>query len=84
MSQRVGGHEQGKLQGANGSLTSIAGLIGPVLFTESFAYCITKSHAWSLPGAPFYLAALLLVVALLFSLRIARPVSALQGIETPR
>jgi DHA1 family tetracycline resistance protein-like MFS transporter len=79
MSQRVAGHEQGKLQGANGSLTSVAGLIGPVLFTESFAYCIAKSRAWNLPGAPFFLAALLLVVALLVSLRNARPLRALNA-----
>jgi LysR substrate binding domain len=72
MSQRVAGHEQGKLQGANGSLTSIAGLIGPALFTQSFAYCIDKSRAWELPGAPFFLAALLLVSALLLSLRVTR------------
>ena len=73
MSQRVAGHEQGKLQGANGSITSIAGLIGPALFTQSFAYCIDKSGGWSLPGAPFYLAALLLVAALLLALRVSRP-----------
>jgi MFS transporter, DHA1 family, tetracycline resistance protein len=77
MSQRVAGHEQGKLQGANGSITSIAGLIGPTLFTQSFAYCIDKSRGWELPGAPFYLAAVLLVAALLLSLRVSRPAPAL-------
>ena len=77
MSQRVASHEQGKLQGANGSITSIAGLIGPVLFTQSFAYCIDASRAWNLPGAPFFLAALLLVAALLLSLRVSRPAPAL-------
>jgi DHA1 family tetracycline resistance protein-like MFS transporter len=63
MSQRVPEHEQGKLQGANGSLTSIAGLIGPGLFTLSFAHFIDKGRAWELPGAPFYIAALLLAGA---------------------
>jgi DHA1 family tetracycline resistance protein-like MFS transporter len=53
MSQRVPQHEQGKLQGANGSLQSIAGLIGPSLFTLSFAHFIDKGRAWVLPGAPF-------------------------------
>jgi len=44
----------------------------------------TSSHAWNLPGAPFSLAALLLVVALLVSLRIARPVRAeVVGVEAP-
>jgi DHA1 family tetracycline resistance protein-like MFS transporter len=77
MSQRVADHEQGKLQGANGSITSIAGLIGPTLFTQSFAYCIDKSRGWELPGAPFYLAALLLAASLLLSLRVSRPAPAL-------
>jgi len=65
MSQRVPAHEQGKLQGANGSLQSIAGLIGPSVFTLSFAHFIDKDRAWVLPGAPFYIAAILLVLALL-------------------
>ena len=64
MSQRVPQHEQGKLQGANGSITSIAGLIGPGLFTLSFAHFIDKDRAWVLPGAPFFIAALLLLMAL--------------------
>jgi MFS transporter, DHA1 family, tetracycline resistance protein len=71
MSQRVPEHEQGKLQGANGSITSIAGLVGPVLFTLSFAHFIDKDRAWVLPGAPFFIAALLLVIALVVALRAA-------------
>jgi DHA1 family tetracycline resistance protein-like MFS transporter len=58
MSRRVSPSEQGQLQGANSSARSIAGLIGPGLFTATFAYMI----GW-LPGAPFLLAALLLVLA---------------------
>lgn len=78
MSQRVAGHEQGKLQGANGSLTSIAGLIGPWLFTQSFAHAIDSAHHSPLPGpgTPFFLAAMLLLSALLLSLRAARPLPA--------
>jgi DHA1 family tetracycline resistance protein-like MFS transporter len=58
MSRRVSPLEQGQLQGANSSSRSIAGLIGPGVFTATFAYMI----GW-LPGAPFLLAALLLVAA---------------------
>ena len=58
MSRRVSPSEQGQLQGANSSSRSIAGLIGPAIFTATFAWLI---H-W-LPGAPFLLAALLLVAA---------------------
>lgn len=73
MSQHVAAHEQGKLQGANGSVTSIAGLIGPGLFTLSFAHFIDKSRAWTLPGAPFFIAAALLLLALLLAAQAARP-----------
>jgi MFS transporter, DHA1 family, tetracycline resistance protein len=73
MSKRVAAHEQGKLQGANGSITSIAGLIGPGLFTLTFAHFIDKGRAWTLPGAPFFIAAILLLLALLLALQAARP-----------
>jgi DHA1 family tetracycline resistance protein-like MFS transporter len=58
MSQRVSPSEQGQLQGANSSSRSVTGLIGPAIFSATFAWLL----AW-LPGAPFLLAALLLVVA---------------------
>jgi DHA1 family tetracycline resistance protein-like MFS transporter len=82
MSQRVPAHEQGKLQGANGSLQSIAGLIGPSLFTLSFAHFIDKDRAWVLPGAPFYIAAILLVLALLVAVWAARPDEGAVGAAT--
>src|SRR5487761_166730 len=72
MSRRVTAQEQGKLQGANGSITSIAGLIGPTVFTQSFAYFIGSHRTWVLPGAPFYLAAALLVAALPLAARAPR------------
>jgi len=72
MSARVAGHEQGKLQGAIGSITSIAGLIGPTVFTQSFAHFIDPSRTWLLPGAPFYVAAGLLAAALLLATRVPR------------
>jgi DHA1 family tetracycline resistance protein-like MFS transporter len=34
------------------------------LFTLSFAHFIDKDRAWALPGAPFFIAALLLLMAL--------------------
>ncbi len=37
MSRHVGASEQGQLQGANASLMGIASLIGPAIFTQSFA-----------------------------------------------
>jgi DHA1 family tetracycline resistance protein-like MFS transporter len=58
MTRQVSPSEQGQLQGANSSSRSVAGLVGPGVFTATFAYLID----W-LPGAPFLLAASLLVAA---------------------
>jgi DHA1 family tetracycline resistance protein-like MFS transporter len=58
MSRRVSPSEQGQLQGASNSLRSLTGLLGPGIFTAVFAYLID-----GLPGAPFLLAAAMLVAA---------------------
>jgi MFS transporter, DHA1 family, tetracycline resistance protein len=65
MSRRVGSTEQGQLQGANSSLMGIANLFGPGLFTQAFALFVGERAVWHLPGAPFFLAALLLVFAVI-------------------
>jgi DHA1 family tetracycline resistance protein-like MFS transporter len=72
MSHLVGPSEQGQLQGANASLMGIANLIGPVLFTQTFALFIRPDSGWHLPGAPFLLAALLLVGAAMLAWRATR------------
>jgi DHA1 family tetracycline resistance protein-like MFS transporter len=72
MSHRVSPSEQGQLQGANASLVGIANLLGPGLFTQTFALFIGAGAAWHLPGAPFLLAALLLAVATIVAWRVTR------------
>jgi DHA1 family tetracycline resistance protein-like MFS transporter len=72
MTHRVGASEQGQLQGANSSVQGIAGLVGPGLFTWTFARFIRPDSAWQLPGAPFLLGSLLLVIALLIAVRVTR------------
>jgi DHA1 family tetracycline resistance protein-like MFS transporter len=67
MTRRVEPTEQGRLQGANMSLAAICSLIGPVLFTEVFARAIGPWRSWAPMGAPFYLAALLMVVGLVMA-----------------
>ena len=62
MTQRVSPSEQGELQGALGSLRGIAMVIGPGMFSGTFAIFIAPGK--SLPGAPWYLAAFLLVASL--------------------
>jgi DHA1 family tetracycline resistance protein-like MFS transporter len=63
MTARVGAGEQGQLQGANSSLQGLAGLFGPTLFTMTFSLFIGSARGLALPGAPFLLAACLLVAA---------------------
>ena len=70
MTRRVGTSEQGQLQGANGSVRSITELLGPGLFTQSFAFFIAAGAPLRLPGAPFLLASLLLAAALLVAWRV--------------
>src|SRR5438094_1941354 len=71
MTRRVGADEQGRLQGAIASVTGIAGVIAPVLFTQVFAVAIGRLRPLGLPGAPFLLAALLLVAAMVVVRRAA-------------
>jgi DHA1 family tetracycline resistance protein-like MFS transporter len=72
MTRRVGPSEQGQLQGANSSVMGIAGLLGPGLFTLTFAWFL-RPHTWQLPGAPFLLASLLMVIALGVAWKVTRP-----------
>jgi DHA1 family tetracycline resistance protein-like MFS transporter len=73
MSRLVSASEQGQLQGANSSLMALAGLIGPGLFTQTFARSIAPGEGWQLPGAPFLLAAAMLVAAMALAWWVTRP-----------
>ena len=70
MSRRVGPYEQGQVQGANGSIAGIANMIGPGLFTQIFAAAIAPGQNWHLPGAPFALAALIVLVGMVIAWRV--------------
>src|SRR5713101_7800490 len=59
MTHRVSEREQGELQGAIGSLRSLSFLIGPGLFSWTYAWFINPEHSFHLPGAPYYLGAAL-------------------------
>jgi len=69
MTQAVAPDRQGQLQGATTSVQSVAQLIGPFLFTLTFAWFIGPQAPARLPGAPFLLASVLLVLALLLAAR---------------
>jgi DHA1 family tetracycline resistance protein-like MFS transporter len=60
----VSAEQQGQLQGATNSVQSISQLLGPFLFTLTFAHFIDPQTTLKLPGAPFLLASALVALAL--------------------
>jgi DHA1 family tetracycline resistance protein-like MFS transporter len=70
MTRLVAPDQQGALQGATTSVQSLSQLVGPFLFTLTFAYFIGGHAPWLMPGAPFLLASALLVLALLIAARV--------------
>ncbi len=68
MTRLVPHDEQGRLQGAVASILSIAGLIGPALFTAVYAIGVREDAGWHLPGAPWFLAALILAAGFVVTL----------------
>jgi DHA1 family tetracycline resistance protein-like MFS transporter len=73
MTQRVGPSQQGQLQGANQSLQGLAGIIGPILFGETFAWSIRSEATWHMPGLAIFLAGGLLAAAFLLAWSVAHP-----------
>jgi DHA1 family tetracycline resistance protein-like MFS transporter len=69
MSHRVDPTEQGQLQGAIGSMRAMTGMLGPILFTQVFAAAV-RHGGTAVLGAPYLLAAALLLVTLLCALRV--------------
>jgi len=72
MSQRVDASSQGKLQGAINSLRAVTGMTGPLVFTQVFAWAIAKNRTVHVPGAAYYLAAVLLVLAMGMAMVVTR------------
>lgn len=60
----VSSSEQGAVQGALSSLMSLTGIVAPLAASSLFAYFTEPSAPIVLPGVPFFLGALLLVLGL--------------------
>ena len=72
MTRRVNATEQGQLQGAISSMRGISGMIGPALFTLTFASFIGPQKDWHIPGAAFLLSSALLLAALILIWQMTR------------
>lgn len=70
MTRRLSSSDQGQLQGINASFLGLTGIVGPGLFTWTFALAIGPGAVWYLPGAPFVLASALLMVAFVVAWRV--------------
>ncbi|MCC6810250.1 MAG: TCR/Tet family MFS transporter [Deltaproteobacteria bacterium] len=75
MSRRVGPSAQGQLQGAIGSLRGISGMLGPPLFTQTFAYAIGAGSRMPFSGAPYLLGAMLIIAGALLAVVVTAPAS---------
>lgn len=90
ISKAYGPDEQGGIQGALTSLQSLMGIAAPILATSVFSYFTSRAAPIQLPGAPFWLGAILIflsgllaVTALRSKARVgqAEPFSASMGFE---
>jgi MFS transporter, DHA1 family, tetracycline resistance protein len=82
MARHVDPSSQGKLQGAINSLRAVTGMAGPVLFTQIFRIAISPRSGIQLPGAPYYMSALLLGASLLLAVYVTRPSEAAHPVSS--
>lgn len=65
MSNQVSDNAQGELQGALTSLVSLTAIISPIIMTNLFSYFSRKETLIYFPGAPFIVATLLILGAII-------------------
>jgi DHA1 family tetracycline resistance protein-like MFS transporter len=78
-SQLVEPGEQGRLQGAMISLAGLAGMVGPVLFAETFAWSVGPGRSLNLPGLAMLVGAGVFALALLLTLVVISPKANARG-----
>jgi DHA1 family tetracycline resistance protein-like MFS transporter len=79
LTRSVGPSEQGRLQGGLASMKGITGMIGPILFTQVFAWGVSRGGA--LVGAPYLLASLALLGSVVLALALSDPAVAAEVVR---
>ena len=69
ISQSVPADEQGAVQGALNSITSVSGILAPLLWTFLFSWALAPERSFQLPGLPFYGASIVSLAAAAFAWR---------------
>ncbi len=69
ISNQVPVNAQGELQGGMTGLMSITAILGPLMMTRLFSYFTSGTSALYFPGAPFFMAALLVLSGILLILK---------------
>ena len=70
LANQVPANAQGELQGAISSLISLTAIVAPLLMTQLFGYFTSDGAILYFPGAPFFLAGVLVVLSLVIFARI--------------
>jgi DHA1 family tetracycline resistance protein-like MFS transporter len=68
MSRAVPANEQGLLQGAVASVTSLTSIAGPPIWTGLFGYFVSPSAPIVIPGAAFFASAAVFLAALVLAI----------------
>ncbi len=69
ISNNVPANAQGELQGGLTSLMSLASIFGPLVMTEAFYYFTKPGSAFQLPGAPYIIGSILMLISALLAIR---------------
>ena len=72
LTSKVSPSEQGRLQGALGSMTATASIIAPPIFSHIFAFAISKGANLHIPGLAFLLSAVLITTAFLIANKVTK------------
>jgi DHA1 family tetracycline resistance protein-like MFS transporter len=81
-SDEVAKNEQGELQGAFAILNSISLIIGPLVFSYVFFFFTKKGSDVYFPGAPYLLAALLMLISVFLAVKSFRkPVKKVRSVK---